>query len=77
MGYSFQDLGDGSYRVSGVRISPTTGKYITGPRPTLGVQKRETYVWLCEGCHVWSDSWFDNEHDAQNDYLEHLIDYHD
>lgn len=29
MGYSLQDLGDGQYRVSGVRVSPTTGRYIT------------------------------------------------
>lgn len=26
---SFQDLGDGAYRVSGARVSPTTGRYVT------------------------------------------------
>lgn len=26
---SFQPLGDGAYRVSGARVSPTTGLYIT------------------------------------------------
>lgn len=28
-GYSLQDLGGGVFRVSGIRISPTTGRYIT------------------------------------------------
>lgn len=26
---SFQSLGNGAYRVSGARVSPTTGKYVT------------------------------------------------
>lgn len=38
-GYSLQDLGDGRYRVSGVRISPTTGRYIT--RKELERRERE------------------------------------
>lgn len=28
-GYSLQDLGDGYFRVSGVRVNPLTGRYIT------------------------------------------------
>lgn len=28
-GYSLQSLGNGAYRVSGVRVDPTTGKYVT------------------------------------------------
>ncbi len=36
-GYSLQDLGDGYYRVSGIRIDPTTGRYIT-ERAQLGTQ---------------------------------------
>lgn len=28
-GYSLQSLGNGAYRVSGVRVNPTTGKYVT------------------------------------------------
>ena len=30
-GYSLQPLGGGAFRVSGVMVSPTTGRYITGP----------------------------------------------
>lgn len=26
---SFQNLGNGAYRVSGARVSPTTGRYVT------------------------------------------------
>lgn len=26
---SFQSLGNGTYRVSGVHVSPTTGRYVT------------------------------------------------
>ena len=26
---SFQSLGNGAYRVSGARVSPTTGRYVT------------------------------------------------
>lgn len=26
----FQNLGNGAYRVSGARVSPTTGRYVTG-----------------------------------------------
>ncbi len=26
---SFQSLGNGTYRVSGVQVSPTTGRYVT------------------------------------------------
>lgn len=32
-GYSLQDLGDGQYRVSGVRVNPSTGKYVTRKEP--------------------------------------------
>jgi hypothetical protein len=28
-GYSLQSLGNGAYRVSGIRVNPTTGKYVT------------------------------------------------
>jgi hypothetical protein len=28
-GSSFQSLGNGAFRVSGARISPTTGRYVT------------------------------------------------
>lgn len=28
-GYSLQSLGNGAYRVSGVRVNPTTGRYVT------------------------------------------------
>jgi hypothetical protein len=27
---SFQSLGNGTFRVSGARVSPTTGRYVTG-----------------------------------------------
>lgn len=27
---SFQNLGNGTYRVTGVRVSPSTGRYLTG-----------------------------------------------
>lgn len=37
-GYSLQSLGNGAYRVSGVRVNPTTGKYVTRSSATSGAK---------------------------------------
>ncbi|XUK64623.1 hypothetical protein ABMA10_21860 [Plantibacter sp. RU18] len=37
---SFQSLGNGAYRVSGARVSPTTGKYVT--RSSASTQKSKS-----------------------------------
>ncbi|ROS22099.1 hypothetical protein EDF22_3605 [Rathayibacter sp. PhB127] len=33
---SFQSLGNGGFRVSGARISPTTGRYVTRSSASVG-----------------------------------------
>jgi len=42
--YSLQDLGGGRYRVSGIRISPTTGRYVTQKEEERRERERNTEV---------------------------------
>lgn len=38
----FQSLGNGAYRVTGARVSPTTGRYVTRSSESGRIVTRET-----------------------------------